>query len=895
MRRQLIQQGLLRFVVGVAGAWAVTGCDSGGSGGSSTSGSGIELPSEVSAVSARNDSDGAIRSGKAARGKSSNGLRARLARAAQAVEDLPADSDYNTVQVRKFVEIKVLDLFSIITTIFDAFRQTHYSDPANVGDGWYKCMVAFTDDGEGGSVQTTLEEWYINSTLVSSGGNTTNRVFVKILEPDDDGATKLIRVQVDITEPPTENDDGTLVNLGEWQIRAIFGEGEDPTDFFHTTARIQDDGSARMTIHERSTETDGGGDPLVAEKKAIIFRSLDQGYGAVRYPDLGECFSPGGDCSGGVPEVTVNFAYNTNYLSIDVDGSEEFSYDRTDEHEIVHRYGIFKSTDGNDIAREVNFGFPVRVDEEDDHRFGWYGAWQGHHQLWTQGEALTDGTSVVRNDVPPGQVAPTYTTKTFQGALTRVNLVQGSLEQLEGVAAEIFIFNNFRLRWNHGANRWDECRGDDGFGGCASEEDFTEKLPGLSSGGEGDQRFVFINHCEGGEIGFTCENYVYVSQGLSPGFFHAELNPETGRYESTDEALDTDLLSDGFELFGGVSGRSYIQYTGEFGGDPTSTGWVEKSLTSFDFQTYTPTFDDGADREFIFEVGRMYFVNQKGTNLRVVRVADNGDADDYQVFMEVQAVAIPSSTLSSVYPDGTVLVEPWDPESHSSYVLDKDPDSDSYLLLLYNTVAGQDETDGALVGNVVTKDIWGLRIQGDDSAISDATLYNWEYQGENDFHGNVTYLQDSEGDYVLLSEPIRFDPIRLASTNDIVHSTPEEDWLSYALSFDGFLHGLPDTWWELEKVDYSGDSVGSILSKNVRIPDGTELADASSDATYFVKGVDVGIFLGQIDAFPLGDEPDLSQADGINLDTDLPEFTAPVLDTEIPDVAVRYIEGVPIE
>ncbi len=889
-----LAQGLIR-ATGLLGAVLLAGCSGGGSGGDSTGVAGIELPAEVSAVSARNNAEGAIRSGKAAQGIASKGLRAQLEKAARAVEDLPAESDYNNVQVRKFVEIKVLAVFDIITVIFDAFRQTHYADPENVGDGWYKCLVAFTDDGEGGSVQKSLQEWYVNSTLVPSGGNTTNRVFVKILEPDDDGARRLIRVQVDITEPPTTNEDGTLVNLGEWQIRAIFGEEEVSSDFFQATATIEDDGSARMTIEESFTESHGEGEEITGSTKAIISRSLDEGYGVVQYPDWQECFGPGGSCDDGPPMLTVEFAYNTNYLSCELDNTEEFSYDRTDEHEIVHRYGLFKATDGSDVAREVNFGFPVRVDEDGDNRFAWYGAWQGHHQLWTRGVSLADGTAVVRNNVPPGQAAPSYTTKSFPGALTRVNLVQGSLDQLEGVAAEIFISNNFRLRWNDAENRWDECRGDNGFGGCSSTEDFTNKLPSLASGGEGDQKLVFINHCEGSEGGFACTNYVYVTQGPSPGFFHAELNPESGRFESTDEALDTEGLPDGFELFGRVNGRAYIQYTADFDGEPTSTGWVEKTLTDFDFQTYTPTFDDEADREFIFEVGRMYFVNQKGAKLRVFRIANNGDAGDYQVFLEVQAVATPSINRSDVYPDGTVLVEPWDPESHSTYVLDTDPDSESYLLLIYNTVAGQDETDGSEVGDVVEKDIWGLRVEGDVSNISDATLYNWEYQSDNEFRGGVTYLLDSEGDYVLLSDPIRFDPIQLASTNERVNAIPEEDWQTYALSFDGSLHGLPDTWWELEKVSFSGDNVPSILSKNVRIPDGTELRDADSDATYYLKAVDVGIFLGQIDAFPLGEEPDLSQTDGINLETDLPEFTAPVIDTEIPDAAVRYIEGVPVE
>lgn len=885
--------GALVSGAGIAGILVLAGCSGGGGGGGGgTAEAGIELPSEVSAVATREDTGGAVRSGKAARAADNRGLRDRLARLARAVEDLPADADYNTVQVRKFVEIKVLDVFGIIGTIFDAFRQTHYTDPANIGGGWYKCMVAFNDDGEGGQVTKNLQEWYINSELITSGGSTSNRVQAKILESRGDGSTQLIRVQVDITEAPTENDDGTLANLGEWEVRALFGEDDSGDQFFHATALVEDDGTARLTIHQTMEEGGGGGGPFLATTRAIIFRSLDAGYGAVQYPDFEACFM-GGDCTEGPPSVTVDFAYNTNYLSIQVDGADQYSYDRTDEHEIVHRYQLFRTSDGANVETELSFGFPVRVEE--DGRFGWYGAWQGRHQLWTNGDSLPDGTVVARNDGPPSDSAPTYTTKTFPGSLTKVNLVEGSLDQLDGIAAEIFVFNNFRLRWNDAEGRWDECLGDNGMGGCSSVEDFTPKLPSLLSTGEGDQKNIFLSHCEPSEIGFTCTNYVYLESDPSPAFFVAEFDPETGRFQSTDVPLDLESLPDGFEIFGSVNGRAYIQYTGNFEGPQTTTGWVERTVTDFDFSTYTPTFDDSGDHEFVFEVGRMYFVNNRGASLRVTRIAENGDAGDYQVFMEAQTVANPSN-VSDVYPAETVLVEPWDPATHSSYMLDTDPESENYLLLVYHTVSDQDAADGISGGDVVTRDIWGLRIEGDESSLADATLYNYEYRNEGEYGGSVTYLLDADSQYVLLSDPLRLSPVQLASTNDIVSSVPQDDWLTYAMSFDGFLHGLPDTWWELQKVDFSGDSVPSVLSKNVRIPDGTLLTNQADDSTYYVKAVDVGIFLGQVDAFPGGEEPDLSQSDGIDLEADLPTFTAPDVDTTIPDPAeLRYIEGLPFE
>ena len=197
----------------------------------------------------------------------------------------------------------------------------------------------------------------------------------------------------------------------------------------------------------------------------------------------------------------------------------------------------------------------------------------------------------------------------------------------------------------------------------------------------------------------------------------------------------------------------------------------------------------------------------------------------------------------------------------------------NYLLLEYFELSETDQNDGIEVGDVVTQDLWGLRIDGDSSLIEDATLYNWTYQEEGEFWGAATYLQDAQNNYVLVSEPIRFEPIALPSTDDIVNDNPQNEWLSYSLMYDGWLHGLPDSWFELEKISFEGDQIPNVLAKNVRIPDGAALTNADDgETTYYVKGVDVGIFLGFINAFPGGQEPDLTQVDGIDLDTDIPDF-----------------------
>ena len=877
-----------RAGIAATGLYAVlaVSCSSGGGGG--TAAAGIDLPAEVSAVAAREDVGASVRVGRVKGPGVAAALLDYRQRVRGAVEDLPEGSDYETAQVRKFVEIEALDIFEIIDTIFDAVRQTHYQD--HVGDGWYKTLVAFKDEGEGGVQQTNLEEWYVRSLIVSGG---VNRVQFKIKEIDDRGI-QIIRVQADVEEAPTENEDGTLADLGVWQIRAIFGaEGEpDTDDFFHATADVTVDGLSQVTIQESFTEDMGGGEEVSFSTRAVVFRSASEGYGSAEFPDWDACFGPGGFddvlCADGPPAQSIEFAYNDSYLSIQVEGEDALSFDREDEHEIVHRYALFDGDTGSSVENTLSFGFPVTVADAESELFGWYGAWQDRHQLWLPtDEPLDDGSTVTRNDTRPGENGASYTTRSFAGALTRIELVEGSLAQLEGIAAEIWLFDTFRLRWNDTEGRWDACFGDDGFGECETSEDFTSSLPSLERSGDGDQRDIYVDHCDE----FGCRQYVYVTTG-GGGFFESMFNEETGQPEVGDQ-LDTEALDDGFDLWASVGGRSYIEYVGDFDGDPTSTGWVEKTLTDFDESTWTPSFDPEGDREFRFELGRQYFVNNRGANLRVSKAAENGNSDDYDVFMEGQSVAKPTADLATIYPSNTVLENSWDPDGNSTYSLNVDAEDGDYLLLVYETVSQNDQDNGVSVGDVVTTDIWGLRIQDDESELADATLYNWEYQEEGEFHGGVTYLIDSSDAFVLLSDPIRFEPIALPQTNDIVNENAEENWLQYSLMYDGWLHGLPDAWFELEKVGFEGDQIPEILSKNVRIPDGTELTSEADQSTYLVKGVDVGIFLGLVSSFPLGEEPDITPATAIDLDATIPAFVSPALNATLPTGAeLLYVEGI---
>ena len=805
---------------------------------------------------------------------------------ALSVADLPADSDYHNVQVRKFVEIRALEVFDILSSIFDAVRQTHYAD--HVGDGWYLVMVAFQDEGGDGSNQTRLQEWFVNSRMfqVGDGDEVVSRLKLKIIEDDGPGGEpEIIRVEMEISQAPTENADGSLADMGEWEIRALFGDSAD--DFFHATSTVLENGQSRITLEESMTEDEGPGGEMTYKTRALIVRSATEGHGVVEYPDWKQCDGPD-SCGSGAPMATVNFAYNENYLTLEPEGGASTSFDRNDDHELVHRYMLFDGTTGDNVDRTRNFGFPVSGPEG---QFGWYGAWQDRHELWIDGESATSGLALTREGLPPDETPPTYTAKRFDGALSRIEIAEGSLEQLDGLVSEISIWNDLRLRWNSGTSRWDLCIGWDDSGDCETRTDFTDKLSSLQMPEENDRRWINIGGCNETSPGqWSCTDYVWDSDG----FYQAEWD-NNGRITSTGVPLTTGGLTDAFELWVGIGGNTYIEYTGEFAGPDTTTGWVEKTLLDFDEKTWTPSFDDALDREFHFDVGRMYFVNQRGSNLRVTRIAENGAAADYQVFMEIHRVAKPVADLTPFIGASDRLVDSWDPDGSSQYALNTDPTSANYLLLEYAVVSERDEGEGASAGDVVEQDMWGLMVLGDQTPMESAVTYNWEYQSDTDQWGGVTYLMQG-AQYVLLDEPLRFEAIALARKDDQIKSRPSTDWLSYSLSYDGWLQGVPDPWWELERIGFEGDGIGAALANNVRIPDGTELTSSADQSTYLVKAVDIGIFLGAVTAFPNGPQPDLSLADGVNLDLDLPEFKAPNISDDLPDPApLLYIEGISIE
>jgi len=159
-----------------------------------------------------------------------------------------------------------------------------------------------------------------------------------------------------------------------------------------------------------------------------MLRGTATGYGKVEYPDYEAFWGPDGNQSlTSYPTNTAAYAYNNTYLAVKENNDSTVYKSRNSVMEMTHRYGVFNNSTGADIMRTKSFGFPIRFTNADGHNMhSYYGAWQGRHQIWTDGDPIPEGTTVTRDDTPPDEVI-TYTMgPTFNGVLVRRDLVDAS-------------------------------------------------------------------------------------------------------------------------------------------------------------------------------------------------------------------------------------------------------------------------------------------------------------------------------------------------------------------------------------------------------------------------------------------------------------------------------------
>ena len=858
----------------------------GGSGGSSTSTSSIDtsqlstyvMPTEVSAVPA--DSSASDPSASINRSFLSN------LRAMTATDD---GTDYSNAETRKFVEEHALMQFDILQNVLNALSQTNYTD--EIGNGPYKAMVAFQDE-ENGTSKKSLEAWVCQADAIKVNGEDALRARAWIEEQDEEG-TELIKAEFKIYAPPTQNEDGSYADYGRWDLNVKFGD-DGTKDFFAASCDLNDDNLSVIKIHEKFEESGPSSSmEIPVEMAGIMYRSATTGYGKVKYPDFEAMFGPEADPNlTEFPMLEAVYAYNSNYLAVkegdsgNNQGTPVYK-DRDEIVEMTHRYGVYNADTGEDVMKSKSFGFPIYWTTNGITKRAFYGAWQGRHQLWTQdGESIAEGTTVTREDHDPNVTPETYIVgPTFNGVLSKRAYISASLEDIKDIPVEIWINNDYNLFYQSG--KWYLCSqiewGDMGPS-CAVENliDFDAEI-GLASlvvGANDTKKHVNINGFD--ESAMENKNYVYElassDNGYQAGFYEAtitegDFGPVTTVLDPR-QPLDTSKVT---QLWIHTGGQIYVEYTG----DTTNgkTGWVEKELINFNMMNWTPEFADSShDKNFILPENKELYINMQGSNY-VVR---KETGQDPTCKLELQTAVNPNN-VNDIVPNGTVFKDPWNPDTSSTYEFITDPDDPQgrYLMLVYKTIGDNDKdqngnpNEGIVEGGIVSN-IWGIEATID----SETVAFNWEYSASGGW-GSVSYLKNSNGTYKLLDDPIRF--------NSTTAANGAGQNKTIALQFDGWMMGLPDMYWELQKNGWI--MTDDIANKVINLPAGFEVT-STVGTEYLVKPLEISQFL-KVTTDTTG-LPDVALGENVDLAT-VPDFVEHNMGDMPTNVELKYSEGNPVE
>ncbi|HET9597269.1 MAG TPA: hypothetical protein VFP65_16895 [Anaeromyxobacteraceae bacterium] len=788
--------------------------------------SGIAMPTELSALPPR----------------SGGGLATAAFRALATRAIAPAGSDYAAAVGVKSVDERALAQFDIFNTIFRALADTHYADPGNVDAGPYLALVRWENPNDDSKAGKQLMPWTVDSRMeVDGSGAEVNAVDVWMADPSPDAAAGVeIAIAFRIHAAPTRRADGTYADYGVWTIAARSNEPS-PLSFAASASRDAS-GASIVTVHQ----TEDGGQREVA---GILQRAEGAGHGKVSFPDWSSCDSP--DCLPTTAQAV--YAYDAASVVLAKDGAAPVYKDRTRVVDLVGTYGLFDADTFEDVARTHVFGFGVEAALADGSRqYGYYGAWQGRHQLWTNGQqSMPAGVQVVRSDRDRSASAPvTYTTsRAYVGVLVKRTPVPSSLAEIRDVVLQGYESTQMTLTLTQAG--WTYCRDPgpwiDGTPTCTARGDFSD-FAGLVADPTGRRQVWIGGPSQPGSppVSLTCDGQ---------GNF---------RDQGTGAAY---LPTVGTQLWVSVGGPVYVV--------STAGGWIQKQVAQWLENAPLPLFDDAQDRSFLFQPGREYYLSDRGTNY-IVKTADGAA---FSVLIERQTAANPGNAPAFV-PADTVFEQQWAGAGASTYRFVTDPASPSYLQLVYATVGTGDAASGAQVGDVVRSGQWGL------VASTSSEQFNWEYPRPGEGWGVQQFLLDANGEYVILDEPIRFAPEKLTNVDGVTRT--------YALQYDGsWVSGLPDVWNDLRANGYQ--MTADIAGEAVVIPDGFEVADAVADPVtgvprrYVFKALRTSEYLMPLEAPPPGLDGDLAAADALDL-SQIPPFTDPAIGPR-PDAALRYVEG----
>ncbi len=435
---------------------ALAGCGGSSSGTSTTAATGdvvgLIMPDSLSVVTAESGGSTKLTFGKS-RSKFSSAFLAEN----KSITDV--DSDFVTDPINTYVYDASMQSLDTVNMILCLMEQTRASDMVNKGayialvnedkceQGQNQSSSGSTGQSSGGGA-TEFNSW----TVISTRASDTSDQIVKMWIPGEtggadpmDGQTILVEVvatdgvsaskpfggfsmnfkgvlDLSVFDPSVPV--GTEVELMKGLLKTIDNADSKPQFSF-----INVGGTAATTV--------SGIDFSFTEAANVI---LDDANGTGGIALTENSFTSPFDNGGS----TFAIAFDNNYLlrgnDTDSDGVAEVTVckSRTQFDSQVWRYNLYHTVDGTFNGKnvlggdrvELNSGFPFTYDSDSDGTDDVYG-WVGYHGLWSGGDALADGATIVRFDYVT-DTKTNYTVNIAPGKLIHRSAISESLSSFQG-------------------------------------------------------------------------------------------------------------------------------------------------------------------------------------------------------------------------------------------------------------------------------------------------------------------------------------------------------------------------------------------------------------------------------------------------------------------------------
>ncbi|MBB5019931.1 hypothetical protein HNQ59_003239 [Chitinivorax tropicus] len=354
------------------------------------------------------------------------------------VAAVPADSDFNKDEARRYVHERSAETFSMANQILCYFNQTKY--PSFVNKGPYKALVdqklcnANRDDASNSTNgESTADnsphymDWIVDVTRANSTAPQLAKFWVTDIGRADKPGMKIL-VSMTATESATSTNPYGLFKLDFIGYPLINGQVQTAQPQMKGYIEVAKDGTGAPQLSFFQEELDRqNGQPRT--DAAVIQRTADGGAGSGKTLEKDKGFA---------------FAFNSSlFLRSSDSGNACFSRDQTED--TSWRYALYDSVTGARL--EVSSGFPIRVTQGSKSYQGWVGYWGLH---FPESVVLNHGDTVFKQSFGNNSTTTAYTLLKAGGRLQQHVRKTLTLADMAGVLLDwqtVGGTTRYQIKW----------------------------------------------------------------------------------------------------------------------------------------------------------------------------------------------------------------------------------------------------------------------------------------------------------------------------------------------------------------------------------------------------------------------------------------------------------------